>query len=142
MRLLLYGELPNTPPSVASDRTHRKGTRLKLIASRLRYPYFALFNIAGNGTVQFLYPSAERRDPPTVDPTKLFRLPDDLLVGAPFGADHAVAVAAGHPLNDLISELRELDGKRDAGAAMRSLERVSAAPDVLIGMQGIFTREK
>src|SRR5262249_303155 len=78
MRRALPEESIFASPSVASDRTHVRGTHLTLVATGRRYPYFVLFNITGNGTVQSLYPLKERNDPPTIDPKSAYRLPLDI----------------------------------------------------------------
>jgi hypothetical protein len=140
MRLLLPGEVLDDAPSAASDRTHRKGARISMVASRLRYPHFVLFNITGDGTVQFLFPRVDKLDPVTVDPSEPYQLP--LTISEPFGADHAVAIASGHALQQLITELTALDGKKAAGAAVKALGRIVGVPDVVVGMQGIFTTSR
>jgi hypothetical protein len=140
MRLLLPGEAIDNAPSVASDRTHRKGARITMVASQLRYPHFALFNITGDGTIQFLYPRADKLDPVTVDASQPYQLP--LVISEPFGADHAVAIASGHAVPELIAELTTLDGKKAAAAAIKAMSRVVGASDVVVGMQGIFTTAK
>jgi hypothetical protein len=140
MRLLLPGESVLAAPSIASDRTHVRGTHLTLVATGREYPYFLLFNITGNGTVQFLYPVTERADPPTIDPGSPYQLP--LNVSAPFGADHVVAVASAHELSELLATLRKLDGQKEAALAARELTRSASNPQVRVGMQGIFTTDR
>jgi hypothetical protein len=140
MRLLLPGESDADAPSRASDRTHRQGTRLTLRATGLRHPYFVLFNINGNGKVEFEYPRRDQRDPPTVDPAEPFTLP--LEVRPPFGADHVVCVSSARPPSDLVASLEALDGQQDPVTAVDALARFAKANDVLVGMQGIFTAAK
>ena len=139
MRLLLPGESVLSAPSIASDRTHVRGTHLTLVATGREYPYFVLFNITGNGTVQFLYPLTERADPPTIDPASPYQLP--LNVSAPFGADHIVAVASAHELA-AVKTLRKLDGQKEAVLAANELARSASDPQVRVGMQGIFTTDR
>ena len=140
MRLLLPQESLSTAPSVASDRTHGRGTHLTLVATGRQYPYFVLFNITGNGTVQFLYPLKERHDASTIDPTAPYQLPLD--VSAPFGADHVIAVASAHELAKLATTLRTLDGRKEAALAAKELKQNASNPQVRIGMQGIFTTDR
>jgi Caspase domain/Domain of unknown function (DUF4384) len=139
MRLLLPGELISAAPSIASDRTHIRGTHLTLVATGREYPYFLLFDITGNGTVQFLYPLTDA-DPTTIAPESPYQLP--LNVSAPFGADHVVAVASAHELSELLTTLRKLDGQKEAALAANELMRSASNPQVRVGMQGIFTTER
>ena len=140
MRLMLPEESVSAAPSVASDRTHGRGTHLTLVATGRRYPYFVLFNITGNGTVQFLYPLTERDDPPTIDPGAPYKLPLD--VSAPFGADHLIAVASAHELSELLTTLRKLDGQKEAALAAKELTRSASNPQVQVGTQGVFTTDR
>jgi hypothetical protein len=140
MRLVLPEESVFAPPSVASDGTHVRGAHLMLVATGRRYPFFVLFNITGNGTVQFLYPLTERKDSPTIDPEAPYKLPLD--VSAPFGADHIVAVASAHELTEFVTTLRKLDGRKEAALAAKELARSASNPQVRLGMQGIFTTER
>jgi hypothetical protein len=139
MRLLLPGESVSAAPSIASDRTHVGGTHLTLVATGREYPYFLLFNITGNGTVQFLYPLTDA-DPTTITPDSPYQLP--LNVSAPFGADHVVAVASAHELSELRTTLRKLDGQKEAALAAKELTRSASNPQVRVGMQGIFTTDR
>ena len=127
-------------PSIASDRTHSRGTHLMLVVTGRRYPYFALFNVTGNGTVQFLYPLTERNDPLRIDPEAPYKLPLD--VSAPFGADHLVAVASTHDLSELLTPLRKLDGRKEPALAAKELARSFSSKQVRVGMQGIFTTDR
>jgi hypothetical protein len=140
MRLVLPEESVFASPSVASDSTHVRGTHLMLVATGRQYPYFVLFNITGNGTLQFLYPLAERHDPSTIDPETPYKLPLD--VSAPFGADHVVAVASAHQLSELLTTLRRLDGRKEAALAAQELRRSASNSQLQLGIQGIFTTER
>jgi hypothetical protein len=140
MRLMLPEESVFASPSVASDSTHVRGTHLMLVATGRHYPYLVLFNITGNGTLQFLYPLTERSDPPAIDPEAPYKLPLD--VTAPFGADHIVAVASAHEQSELLATLRRLDGRKEAALAAQALRRSASNTQVRCGIQGIFTTER
>jgi hypothetical protein len=140
MRLVLPEESIFASPSVASDSTHVRGTHLMLVATGRRYPYLILFNITGNGTLQFLYPLLERKDPSAIDPEAPYKLPLD--VTAPFGADHLVAVASAHEQSDLLTTLRSLDGGKEAALAAQALKRSGSNSQIRYGIQGLFTRER
>jgi hypothetical protein len=140
MRLVLPEESIFASPSVASDSTHVRGTHLMLVATGRRYPYLILFNITGNGTLQFLYPLLERKDPSAIDPEAPYKLPLD--VTAPFGADHLVAVASAHEQSDLLKTLRSLDGRKETALAAQALKRSGSNSQIRYGIQGLFTRER
>jgi hypothetical protein len=140
MRLALPEESIFASPSVASDSTHVRGTHLTLMATGRRYPYFVLFNITGNGTVQSLYPLKERNDPPTIALETAYKLPLD--ISAPFGADHLVAVASAGEPSELLKTLRTLDGQKAAALIARELTRSTSNPQVQVGMQGVFSTER
>jgi hypothetical protein len=136
-RLMLPEESISAPPSAASDATHVRGTHLTLVATGRHYPYFVLFNITGNGTVQFLYPLTGRHDPPTIEPGPPYQLPLD--VSAPFGADHLVAIASARELSELLATLRKIDGTKEVALATKVLAKSASNSPVRVGMQGIFT---
>jgi hypothetical protein len=140
MRLLLPGETLDSAPSRASDRTHREGTRLTLVASGLRHPYFVLFNLAGNGTVQFLFPIGKRKDAETIDTGQPYTLPLD--VTSPFGADHAVCVSSAVAPTDLIATLNGVNDQKAPFSVIEALTALAKMPNVQVGMQGIFTARK
>jgi hypothetical protein len=140
MRLVLPEESIFASPSVASDSTHVRGTHLMLVATGRRYPYLILFNITGDGTLQFLYPLLERKDPTAIDPEAPYKLPLD--VSAPFGADHLVAVASAREQSDLLATLRKLDGSKGAALAAQALKRSASNAEIRYGIQGLFTRER
>lgn len=137
MRLLLPGESAASEPSRASDRTHRKGTRLTLVANCASFPYFVLFNIAGNGTIELLFPDSNRNE--TVDTRKPYEL--DFEVREPFGADHAIGIASTRALPELVAVLKDIDGKQKPEAAVEAVARHATGADVIVGMQGIFTTD-
>lgn len=74
------------------DGQHQKGTSLSFIfePSDKRYRAFSLFNLAGDGALQFLYPILQR-DKLILDKGKLpYQL--SFYVGAPYGSDNLIAV--------------------------------------------------
>ncbi|MCC6006309.1 MAG: caspase family protein [Rhodobacteraceae bacterium] len=125
---------------VQGDGLHREGDRLTFeLAARVE-PHLTLLNIAGNGTVQFLYPLypqpgggrddpyASFSDPLRVEPTTPFRL--DFGVTPPFGGDHLVALSSRRPERDLHRALKALDGRIAPEEALAALaETVSRAPE-------------
>ena len=94
-----------------------------------------LVNLAGNGTVQFLYP--RMRDPVAIDAARSYELP--LQVAMPFGADYLIAIASERPLPELVADLARLDGRPEARALASALETRLRGARVQVGVQGIFT---
>lgn len=119
------------------NAAHPAGTRLVLRAERLRHPHFLLFSLAGDGTVQFLYPEAG--DPPQVNTARPFVV-DDIIVKEPFGSDHVVAVVLDRPVAGLARELAALHERREPMAALAAVERAMAGGAWQLGLAGLFTR--
>jgi hypothetical protein len=120
------------------NNRHKAGEQIEFAASAPHDGlYYALFNIAGDGTVQYLYPLAAKGDAVklTADPVI-----SKAEVSPPFGSDFLVVVTSAQPLDGLVGELAALDGSRDPLAAARAVERLKR-DDVQIGIQGLFTGE-
>jgi len=123
------------------DKRYIAGSLLVLDARRLNAPsegpeYYALIIISGNGKVQFQYPLD--KDPkilPTDHPLGEMRAKE------PFGADYAVFITDGKPLDALIGGLRQLDSSVSPNAAVDLIER-SLSPTMQIGLQGMYTAPK
>jgi hypothetical protein len=141
LKLLLPDERVEALPSLHSDRVHAAGTRLTCIVAGMRNPHFALFNIAGDGTVQLLYPLRQRKDAPTIEIARPFSVPQ-FEVAPPFGADHLVAIASSSPLDALTDALEAINGRRAAGTALEVLTSVARVPDVQVGVQAVYTAER
>jgi hypothetical protein len=133
MRLLQRGDSPDAPPSRDSDRRYKRKEEITVSVRGLKHPSFVLFNIAGDGTVQFLDNGSNLR------PDAPFSMRVE--VAPPFGADHAVMINAARPLRDWVGLLSRLDKQRNCRAVSEALEREVGDRDVVFGMQGIFTAE-
>lgn len=119
------------------NAAHPAGAVLRLTADRLRHPFFVLFSLAGDGTVQFLYPGTD--EPPRIETARPFVI-DDIIVKQPFGADHVVAVALSQPSTTLVRDLNALHERPDPQAAVAVLERALTGGAWQVGLLGIFTR--
>jgi hypothetical protein len=115
------------------DRLHRNNTVVEVQVSDVAGRALILFNIAGDGTVQLLYPVGS--DAAQIS-TPEFRL--KMQVQEPFGADQIVAVTAQQRMSSLEDALRQLDRRRTAAQAIAMLQKY-APPDVRIGATGLFT---
>lgn len=121
----------------AGDAAHKAGTKFHLETGGVRLPCLVIFNIAGNGVVQLLYPL--QGDPEQIDPAAPPPI-TGFFVKPPFGSDLAVAVVGAKPLPGLLAALRRLDGKPQPLDAIRALEEaVTQAGDWQLGLQGMFT---
>lgn len=98
-----------------SDLVYGPGTpvTLTLASTRRSRRYATVFNLAADGTVQFLYPLAGDGDGMLPDTGGVTLL--ETTVVAPFGADHIIAVMTPDPATDLRAVLRSADGERAAG---------------------------
>ena len=118
------------------DGVHRRGERVEVVVDGLSAPRLTLLALAGDGTVQYLYPLASDAD--AIVPGRPFRLPLD--VTPPFGADHVVAVSAGSALDGLNAALRRLDGTVAPGRAAALLNAAAAAASGWwSGIQGLVS---
>jgi hypothetical protein len=133
MRLLQRGESADAPPTAASDRRYRDGEEVTAMVRGLKHKNYVLFNLAGDGTVQFLDERSNLRSGAEVS--------ERVRVSPPFGADHAIVINSVRPLTDWVGLLRRIDKRRASRAVSEALERETPGPDILFGMQGIFTTE-
>lgn len=119
------------------DGLHREGTVISVTLDGHRYGYLTLFNLAADGTVQFLYP-LPNKDSKTVPTDRPFKLADSTKIISPFGADHLVAVVTPTEPAQLHTQLRGLNGRPEAEA----LERVLRETDwgnYQMGVLGLYT---
>ncbi|PDT29654.1 caspase [Rhizobium sp. L9] len=107
---------PQTVRVTPSDKVHRDGERVGVTVSDLAGRKLVLFDVTGDGTVQFLYPGDREAD---ADMSATFDL--DLSVVAPFGTDLLVAVTADQPMPGLVEFLKQNDRRRTAGNIARHL---------------------
>jgi hypothetical protein len=92
-----------------------------------------VFNLAGDGTIQLLYPMKD--DPRSVKTP--FTLPPTV-VQPPFGADCVVVITSRTPLKSLERAVQQLHGKRAPLDALRSLQQL-APRGARIGFATLFT---
>lgn len=116
-----------------NDRLHRGGARIEVEVADVAGRAMVMFNIAGDGTVQTLYPV---RSDPAILSTPNYRFP--VQVRDPYGADQIVVVTSQQPLTALEQVLRQLDRRRSAMQVFRMVERYGPA-DARIGSIGLFT---
>ncbi|CAK0775365.1 hypothetical protein CCP4SC76_6020002 [Gammaproteobacteria bacterium] len=122
------------------DKIHAAKSDVKLSIQGFRYPYFTLFNLGSDGTVNFLYPLHGEGvdDAPTVPVDRPYPLP--LRVTSPFGADHFVALATPGPLTELHQLLEKLNGQPAADELLASLSVQLEAKELQLGIHGVYTK--
>lgn len=122
-----------------SDRRYTTGDRVTFVVGGRDLPYFLLFNLSSDGTVNYLYPMRGDGydDPPQLPPREAFRLP--LEVTPPFGAEHIVAVASDQPLDALAAALKAVDGDQESAQIPDLFKQHLAGRRTQIGLHGAFS---
>jgi hypothetical protein len=115
------------------DALHRNNSSVDIELSDVAGRSLILFNIAGDGTVQTLYPIGS--DPVTIA-SPAFSFP--LKVREPFGADQIVAITSTQRMKELEEVLVQLNQRRASAEMIKMLERYAPA-DARIGSAGLFT---
>jgi len=115
------------------DKLHRNDSKVTVEIGALAGRALVLFNIAGDGTVQMLYPVGS--DPQIIRDAE-YRLP--VRVRSPFGSDLVVAISSEQPMPMLEQSLRALNQRRSAVQALKMVERYRPL-DGRIGSTSIFT---
>jgi len=115
------------------DRVHRRDERVNVQVSGITQRSLVMFNIAGDGTVQDLYPRGS--DKRIIDTTD-FKL--EMRVSEPFGADQVVAISSTQRLGDLEEALKKVSQRRTAVEVFKLVERLAPA-DARIGAAGLYT---
>jgi hypothetical protein len=126
---------PQTIELKPSNALHHRREMLTFEARDLGSRYPVIFNIAGDGRVQFLYPLGN--DAQRVSDA-VWQIKVD--VREPFGADTVVAVVSDQPLTALGSELKSLDGRRAAGRVPQLVRQLlPPGATTRIGFASLFT---
>ncbi len=109
-------------------------------SSRLRY--LTIIDLAGDGTVQPLFPRRGRyEDEGPLAPNRSITI--DTRVQRPFGADHVVAILTAEPPDVLRKSLESLYGRQSSGEAIDTIKRTLGAGKVgyAIGLTSLYTGE-
>jgi hypothetical protein len=111
-----------------------KGDKVEIEVGDVARRALVLFDIAGDGTVQALYPiGGDAR----IIGTRNFRWRFE--AQEPFGADLVIAVTAPQPMEALVRGLREISQFRSAGDVLKLLA-IAAPPDARIGALSLSSR--
>jgi hypothetical protein len=115
------------------ERVHKKEAVVEIQLDGLAHRWLILINLAGDGTLQLLYPRAGD-SPVQEDPQ--YRL--QLQVKDPLGADEIVAISSVQPMAALSDALLRLDSARDPTKLKEAIENLGPL-DVLLGSAGLLT---
>lgn len=124
---------PQAVRILPDDKVHRRDTRIDVQVSGVAQRSLLMFNIAGDGTVQALYPIGSD--------ARVIATPDykfQVRVSEPFGADQVVAVSSAQRLGDLEEALKKMSQRRTAIEVLKLVERY-APPDARIGATSLYT---
>ncbi|WPP03497.1 caspase family protein [Methylocella tundrae] len=116
------------------NKVHHLGSQVEVAIDQLSNRSLLLFNLAGDGTVQLLYPQNESEAELMNKPE--YRLP--IKVRGPFGADQIVAITAPERMPQLEQALGKLNARRTAGQLVRILSQYADA-GMRLGSVGVFT---
>jgi hypothetical protein len=129
----LAAKAPQSMRVIPGDAVHHKDSQVAVEIGNLAGRALVLFNIAGDGTVQMLYPVDAD---PRIIKDDLYRLP--VRVRGPYGSDVVIAITSEQPMPMLEQALLPLNQRRSALAALKAVERYRPV-DGRIGSTGIFT---
>jgi Caspase domain len=130
---LIAGKAPQTIKVAPDDSLHRNSSLVRVEIPDVAGRALILFNIAGDGTVQMLYPIGAD---PHVLQTASYSFP--VRVQKPFGSDQLVAITSQQRMADLEQALQGLDKRRAAVQMITMIKRFAPA-DARIGSAGLFT---
>ena len=124
---------PQTIRLFPDEDVHRLGQRVEIRVDELQGRALILFNIAGNGTVQLLYPQGGDARV-WIEPQ--YRMP--FKVAQPFGTDQVVAVTSAQAMPELERAIRQLDKRRTPFKAVDMIRQYAPA-DALVGSVALST---
>lgn len=129
-----------TMRSLPDDRARKEGEEFGFAVEAVNGQALTILNLAGDGTVNFLYPRFAD------DPRRLpgdFRIDRFTRATAPFGADHVIALTTAAPPTALHALLKSYDGQPlPLAAADAVLKALAADAKGRLGIQAIVTRSK
>lgn len=124
---------PQSVRLLPDDQIDRRDARIEVLVSDLQRRSLLMFNIAGDGTVQMLYPMGlDSRVLSSADYSFRVR------VDQPFGADLVVAITSAERLDDLEQALHRFNQRRTAAEVLALIERQAPA-DARIGATALYT---
>jgi hypothetical protein len=129
----LVAKAPQAIKLSPNDKRHHSNSEVSIDIADVSGRALIVFNIAGDGTVQALYPIGS--DPPLMRANE-HKMP--LRVREPFGADQVIAITSKQRMTELEAALKQLNQRRSAVQMLKMVERYAPA-DARIGSLGLFT---
>lgn len=119
------------------SKLHALGARIEPAFSGQHGEYLIVVNLAGDGTVQLVYPLADQGDL-----LRHGKRPWSLAlqVAQPLGEDHVLALAFAQHQPELIAAIESLDGSRAPLQLLALLKPALNKAEVEIGIVGMFSR--
>ena len=114
-------------------KVHNRKSTVELTVDDVQGRAFYLINVAGDGTVQTLYPVGN--DPQLYDKAQ-FRMKFE--AREPFGADQLVAISTTAPLAEFEQAIKPLNERRAAGKLVKLLARFGT-PGMRLGSVALYT---
>ncbi|MEM7429762.1 MAG: caspase family protein [Pseudomonadota bacterium] len=125
------------------DSLHRAGSQVTISVSGQQHDKLIVFNLAVDGTVQYLIPVHHDPNPHyrgQLVPGETLEFP--LKVVPPFGADHLIALSAPRVNHALIDALNSLNGRKAAGEGRVLIRELLKGETFQLGQVGLFTTER
>jgi hypothetical protein len=129
----LAARAPQAVRILPDDKVHRRDQRVDVQVSGTTQRSLLMFNIAGDGTVQALYPIGSD--------ARVIATPEykyQLRVVEPFGADQFIAISSAQRLGDLEEALKKMNQRRTAVEFFKLVERY-APSDARIGAASLYS---
>ena len=123
------------------NRIYYEGQPVEFSLLSPLYSNIILFNLAFDGTIQFMAPSVPEEPGLAggrIVPESSNYLPSEAI--PPFGADHLIVVVSPQPMMGLVSRLEELDGTRRADLLFDEWETYTKGEIYAISRQGLYTQ--
>jgi hypothetical protein len=130
---MIGGKAPQSIRVTPDDGLHRNSTLVNIEVGDIAGRTLILFDLAGDGTIQTLYPSGSD---PRVIRTAVYSFP--VRVRKPFGSDQLVAITSLQQMPALEQAARDLNNRKSANKMIDMIKRFAPA-DARIGSAGLFT---
>lgn len=134
-------EQPITMQLEPEDKIFIDKEKVTLVISEQPYPYFTLFNVGSEGTINFLYPLRNNNfnDSLQIPLDTPYRL--SLKIRNPFGAEHFIALSTAIPLESLHTALIEKDKKKITPALLKLIMQQLNLDQIGVGLRGVYTAQ-
>ncbi len=121
------------------DSRHKRDCRVTFRSEMMGAGYVTAFNLASDGSTQFLFPRADKKDPTQGKwrAGEPYELP--LKVTGPYGADHLVVISSATPLQGL---QRQLQAEPPVHRIAKLLADALATSHHSIGLQGLYSEDQ